>query len=815
MLIVIMAVTGLLAIMEQLSGGVTPSPAPSTKPAPSTPRPPTSPSRSTPAEQQGSNKTPAVKLGQDILALLSKSIPPERLPPQHVPLFKVKGAAHTDFLRNFAASEYDGKVWKVKEEAKQPYHGEEVVPSITKFSSAEKDTITVELLAKLASGFLPTSLNLERLLSSSPLVYYPDSGGFYSESNFPPSYTFSSVQYHFTEAILNSAQVIADERYLQIPENITPRTEDLAGEITQGFKTAYEKIKAIEHYLQVNYELDPSARKPPSGWEPNDWFLFEEKKGTDVNFNSALAILARLVGVPTRLATGFAGLEQTAGEQIVYADQTHTWVEVGFKDLGWVPFDATPPGPQPRVAEVPEREEENIPPSKGKTLTFIQITKATQLVRKGSWFKVEGEVQTEKGEGIDGALVEIFLSKNKQKGGKLVGNGETSAGHFEIKCRAPRWLKVGNYQLIAHALGNAQYSSSWSDPEVKLVAATKLELKLPEEAKAGQSLIIKGCLKEEYGYPVSGQEVEIWVGGKLIGKSLTNKTGEFAVKQVFSRPGKYRLKANFKGTEYYLPSSVVLELVVEGKGFPWWTLAFIPVGGGGLGGYLLRKRKRGKTSSLTKVTAAATLEHGPATALTKSKQKEGKGVNLTLVFPQIKEPFPPVWGLGEELKLVLFLRDGRGRGIGGKELEIWAGESLLARLLTDEEGKVSLNHTFTEKKEYLITGIFAGNEAYSKAKVAKLIRIVDYREEIVDLFNLLLEWFRGRGVSLPEGATPREIGKILSYQRGVEKKSLEMLIGSFEEAEYSSHPITRRHYELMFLAQKQLKEFYGEGNEQV
>ncbi len=809
---VVVAVAGLLATIEQLSGGTAslgsketkaiPSPAPSEGPAIlPTPRFPVAPSPGIAGEE--GTKTPAGKLSQDILALYSKSIPLGRPPLPHAPLLKVSGAAHTDFLRNFAALKYDGKVWQV-EERKQPYNGEELAPLATEFSSAEKDAVSAEFLVKPTSGFLPVSPNLEELSATSPLLYYPDSEGFYSKSNPPSSYTFSSIHYRFTESLLNSAQTIDDERYLQLPQNITPRTRDLARGITQGFETPYQKVKAIEHYLQVNYEFDPSARKAPPGWEPTDWFLFEERRGTDVDFNSALAILARLVGVPTRLATGFAGLEQTSEEQIVYADQAHTWAEVGFKELGWVPFDATPPGPQPRIAEVIERKEEKGMPSTGKAPTFTQITQVARTIRKGSYFRVEGIVQNEKGKGLGGIPVEIFLGESKQIAGELIGSGETSNGHFEVRCWMPQKVKVGNYVVMAHALGSAQYSSSWSDPEVKVVAVTRLGLKLPEEIRAGQPLTIRGWLREEYGYPVASQEIEIWADGKAIGKPITSKKGEFIIKQTFDKPGKHTIKANFKGADFYLPCSTALELSVKGKGFPWWVLAFIPVSGGGVGGYLLYRRKRGRPSTVR----VASLERPSVSATVRVQKKEG-GPSLNLLFPQIKEPFPLVWGLGDELEIVLCLLNGQGQGISGRVVEIWAGEEMMGQLVTDEGGRAHLKHIFAEKGEYLIVGKFAGDHAYGEAETSELLRIVDYREELVCSFNLLLKWLRDQGISLPEGATPREIEEMLSRQVPSEK-SLDALVSCFEEAEYSSHPIARGHYELMFLAQKRIKELYSE-----
>ena len=78
-----------------------------------------------------------------------------------------------------------------------------------------------------------------------------------------------------------------------------------------------------------------------------EWFLFETRKGTSLHFNSALALMARSVGIPTRLVAGWVLGGSDPGEQTVYADMAHVWMEVRIGDLGWVPFDIAPEGSAP------------------------------------------------------------------------------------------------------------------------------------------------------------------------------------------------------------------------------------------------------------------------------------------------------------------------------------------------------------------------------------------------------------------------------------------------------------------------------------
>ncbi len=141
-----------------------------------------------------------------------------------------------------------------------------------------------------------------------------------------------------------------DEAYLQVPPEITKRTRDKALEITAGAVTNYDKVVRLRDWLQSNmsYTLD---LHDSGGQEPIHHFLFERQAGHCEYFASALAIMARVVGVPTRNAIGFLGGEWNEYDKYfaVRAGDAHSWTEVWFPGQGWVTFDATPPGEVDRL----------------------------------------------------------------------------------------------------------------------------------------------------------------------------------------------------------------------------------------------------------------------------------------------------------------------------------------------------------------------------------------------------------------------------------------------------------------------------------
>lgn len=135
------------------------------------------------------------------------------------------------------------------------------------------------------------------------------------------------------------------EVYLQLPEEITDATRELAEEITKDKTTRYDKAVALREWLTSNlgYTLE---QEEPGKREPVDFFLFQRKKGHCEYFASAFAVMARAVGIPTRNVNGFLGGEWNEYDSYVAvrAGDAHSWAEVYFGDAGWVTFDATPPG---------------------------------------------------------------------------------------------------------------------------------------------------------------------------------------------------------------------------------------------------------------------------------------------------------------------------------------------------------------------------------------------------------------------------------------------------------------------------------------
>lgn len=139
----------------------------------------------------------------------------------------------------------------------------------------------------------------------------------------------------------------ARERLLDLPP-IDSRIPKLARAMAAGAETDAEKAEAIENHLRRDYgytlELLPSAVPDPLAT-----FLFERKKGHCEYFATAMAVMLRTLGIPSRMVTGFqSGVYNPITKlQVVRASDAHSWVEAWITGRGWTTYDPTPfdPGP--------------------------------------------------------------------------------------------------------------------------------------------------------------------------------------------------------------------------------------------------------------------------------------------------------------------------------------------------------------------------------------------------------------------------------------------------------------------------------------
>ncbi len=133
--------------------------------------------------------------------------------------------------------------------------------------------------------------------------------------------------------------------YLELP-SLDSRIPRLAHEITSANRSKEAQARAIEDYLRTRYgyTLTLLSREVP---DPLADFLFERKKGHCEYFASAMAVMLRTIGIPSRVVTGFQSgvYNPLSGLQVIRSSDAHSWVEAYLPMRGWTTFDPTPADP--------------------------------------------------------------------------------------------------------------------------------------------------------------------------------------------------------------------------------------------------------------------------------------------------------------------------------------------------------------------------------------------------------------------------------------------------------------------------------------
>ena len=147
--------------------------------------------------------------------------------------------------------------------------------------------------------------------------------------------------------------------YLQLPDILPERVRVKAKEITADFSNSYDQAAALEKYLRTNITYDERVSAPPPGVDGVDYLLFERPAGYCNYYASVMAVLARAVGIPTRVASGYTLGEYEGGVFHILEANAHSWVEIYFPTYGWVEFEPTASKPEIERPKKPQAGPEN------------------------------------------------------------------------------------------------------------------------------------------------------------------------------------------------------------------------------------------------------------------------------------------------------------------------------------------------------------------------------------------------------------------------------------------------------------------------
>jgi hypothetical protein len=137
-------------------------------------------------------------------------------------------------------------------------------------------------------------------------------------------------------------------RYTQVPADLSPQVVALAHAITDSAPTTYDKVIAVQDWLKASARYNLAIPPDPPGTNPVDEFLFHRRQGYCEHFSTAMIMLLRAVGIPSRFAVGFdsGARNPFTGYFEVRESDAHSWVEVFYPGIGWIEYDPTHDVPQ-------------------------------------------------------------------------------------------------------------------------------------------------------------------------------------------------------------------------------------------------------------------------------------------------------------------------------------------------------------------------------------------------------------------------------------------------------------------------------------
>jgi transglutaminase-like putative cysteine protease len=270
-----------------------------------------------------------------------------------IPDIEARSLALPLYWRSLTYDEYTGFGWKSTDIVIHSYKaGQQVLSTDSPYYKVIQQDFRMaggETRFLYAAGDI-LSADADFKIAYRPTLKYTEilnaHGDFFGASIDKSTYRVQSLIPVVTEADLRSTQgdypTWVQERYLPLPDSIPTRVFDLARQITRDDITAYDQARSLEQYLRgFEYTLDVGM--PPLTQDMVDYFLFDLRKGYCDYYATAMVVMARGLGIPARLAIGYyrGNYDDVNHRYIITEADAHSWVEVYFPQIGWIPFEPT------------------------------------------------------------------------------------------------------------------------------------------------------------------------------------------------------------------------------------------------------------------------------------------------------------------------------------------------------------------------------------------------------------------------------------------------------------------------------------------
>jgi transglutaminase-like putative cysteine protease len=200
--------------------------------------------------------------------------------------------------------------------------------------------------AKLSTPYLPLPAPVSAVTIPGDWHYDAGSGTVFSSSTTTLGKTWTAqalVMSPTAEQLQDAPTAIPDgvEHSTNLPVPLPAELTDTAAAVTAGQTTEYGRAMALQHYFRTQFSYSTAV----SGDGSTDALLtfLRDKIGYCQQFAATMALMARSLGIPSRVGVGFtSGTQDGAGDYVVTTKDAHAWPELWFGGIGWVRFEPTP-----------------------------------------------------------------------------------------------------------------------------------------------------------------------------------------------------------------------------------------------------------------------------------------------------------------------------------------------------------------------------------------------------------------------------------------------------------------------------------------
>jgi transglutaminase-like putative cysteine protease len=260
--------------------------------------------------------------------------------------------------RGVVFDEYNGKGWELSADDENletltsdgPRFDMYASRNIEPVQGASRQVAQVYHVERDSSNVIFGAYTPETLFFPTSAIKVDEYGSLRAPYRLPEGSTYSVVSQvpdNSPEQLRTASTAYPDdivEKYTGLPPDGLDRTRALARKLTEGTTNPYDAVARMNEYLKTEYAYDLSIPPQRTEMDSVEYFLFEEQRGYCEQFSSSLAVMARSLGIPARLTTGYVSGEYNpfTGLYEVKASDAHAWVEVYFPGQGWATFDPTP-----------------------------------------------------------------------------------------------------------------------------------------------------------------------------------------------------------------------------------------------------------------------------------------------------------------------------------------------------------------------------------------------------------------------------------------------------------------------------------------